>query len=401
MDKEGMQKYFFTPRLLEEIINTATIVVDTNVLLSAYQWKEAAFKEVLEVLKRASKNNRLKIPAHVLEEFMDQRPKLIQGAIERINTDIYSKIQKPNKLSSTIPLLGLLSKHDEYIELEEKYLLSYKLYRGKLEELSSEMRGFFQKDPVLISLKPILEDACFTNIDKQDKKLNNEAENRLAKKKPPLTGGDSGKKENKYGDYYIWQDILSLDNDVIFVSTDFKEDWYYLDSKKKPLSPRRELIEEFYELNSGRTCCIVSLTDYIKAIEPSTSEEIISDLSANQIVNNLFTSDRKTKQVFEIEYLMPEDSDDETFYRNLLSEINSVLYFFYDVRSFEFSNPYLDVHSNGREFTYIKINNPDREINPLELLNHIKENSRGLNMLYGISNIKEIENDDNIQYRIY
>lgn len=396
-----MQKYFFTPRLLEEIINTATIVVDTNVLLSAYQWKEAAFKEVLEVLKRASKNNRLKIPAHVLEEFMDQRPKLIQGAIERINTDIYSKIQKPNKLSSTIPLLGLLSKHDEYIELEEKYLLSYKLYRGKLEELSSEMRGFFQKDPVLISLKPILEDACFTNIDKQDKKLNNEAENRLAKKKPPLTGGDSGKKENKYGDYYIWQDILSLDNDVIFVSTDFKEDWYYLDSKKKPLSPRRELIEEFYELNSGRTCCIVSLTDYIKAIEPSTSEEIISDLSANQIVNNLFTSDRKTKQVFEIEYLMPEDSDDETFYRNLLSEINSVLYFFYDVRSFEFSNPYLDVHSNGREFTYIKINNPDREINPLELLNHIKENSRGLNMLYGISNIKEIENDDNIQYRIY
>ncbi len=396
-----MQKYFFTPRLMEEIINTATIVVDTTVLLSAYQWKEAAFKEVLEVLKRASENKRLKIPAHVLEEFMDQRPKLIQGAIERINTDIYSKIQKPNKLSSTIPLLGLLSKHDEYIKLEEKYLSSYKSYRSKIEELSSEMRGFFQKDPVLDSLKPILEAACFTTIVKHSKELNDEAENRLAKKKPPLTGGDSGKKENKYGDYYIWKDILSLKNDVIFVSTDFKEDWYYLDSKKKPLSPRRELIEEFYELNGGRTCCIVSLTDYIKAIEPSTSEEIISDLSANQIVNNFFTRNRKNKQVFEIEHFMPEYSDDETFYRGLLSEIQTVLYFSYDVRSFEISVPYLNVHSNGCEYTYIKINNPDREINPLDLLSHIKESARGLNELYGISNIKEIENDDNIRYKIY
>ncbi|KJB84637.1 hypothetical protein AZ66_29790 [Paenibacillus sp. E194] len=252
MTKKGLEKYFFAPKSLEEIIGTATIVVDTNVLLSAYQWKEAAFKEVLLALKSAAENDRLRIPMHVLEEFMDQRPKLIQGAIERINTDIYSKIQKPNKLSSTIPLIGLLPEHDEYISIEEDNLASYKLYRKKLEELSSKLRSFFQKDPVLDSLKSIFEDACFTTIDKQDKLVNEDANNRLAKKQPPLSGGDAGKKENKFGDYFIWRDILSLDNDVIFVSTDFKEDWYYLDPKKIHSLQEESLLKNFTKITKAR-----------------------------------------------------------------------------------------------------------------------------------------------------
>lgn len=232
MTKEEMEKYFFSQKSVEEIVDTATIVVDTNVLLSAYQWKEAAFREVLDVLMRASKVGRLKIPFHVLEEFMDQRPKLITAAIDRINTDIYSKIQKPNNLSSTLPLIGLLSEHSEYIQSEEKYNNSYKEYRKKIDELSSKLRSFFRKDPVLDSLRSIFEVSCFTSIDKTDSHIIKEASDRLVSRKPPLTGGDSGKKENMYGDYFIWKDILSLNDDVIFVSTDFKEDWYHLDSKK-------------------------------------------------------------------------------------------------------------------------------------------------------------------------
>jgi len=92
MSTSSIEKYFHKPKSIEMIINTATIIVDTNVLLSAYQWKETSFKEVLDVLLKAAHNDRLKIPKHVLDEFIDQRPKLIKNMLDRINTDVYSKI---------------------------------------------------------------------------------------------------------------------------------------------------------------------------------------------------------------------------------------------------------------------------------------------------------------------
>jgi hypothetical protein len=381
-NEDMMEKFFFTPKSIDEIIGSATIVVDTNVLLSAYQWKEASFKEVLDVLTKAANNDRLKIPMHVLEEFIDQRPKLIQSALERLNTDIYSKIQKPNKLTSTIPLIGLLPEHDEYLKIENEYLEHYKSYRGKIEDLSTKLKSFFQNDPVLKSLKVILETACFTKIDKHDKSLNEEANNRLTKRLPPLCGGDAGKKENKFGDYYIWKDILSIKNDVIFVSTDFKEDWYYLDKLNKPLSPRRELVEEFYEINK-RTCCIISLTDYIKASVPSASEEVINDLLANQ---NLQKFSENNEQIFQLKYLITSNSESE----RLAYELYSVLYNYYDVKIFAHSVPYLDVHNTKYEYMYIKIVNADFKITNVELLNaYLKFNKSNS---YNLKEIEEISN---------
>lgn len=386
MNKE-MKKFFFKPKSLEGIIGNATIVVDTNVLLSAYQWKEASFKEVLHVLKRTAEADRLRIPMHVLEEFMDQRPKLIQSALERINTDIYSKIQKPNNLSSTIPLISLLSDHDEYIALEEEYLKSYREYRKKLEDLSSKLRLFFHDDPVLDSLKTIFEDACFTSINKQDKTLDEEGNSRLAKKRPPLCGGDSGKKENKLGDFYIWKDILSIKNDVIFVSTDFKEDWYYLDQQKKPLSPRRELVEEFYEVNEGKTCCIISLANFIKISEPSTSQEVINDLIANQ---NFITKDENLEQTFELKYRNNTENGGEKLAYNMYS----YLYFDYDIKFFAYSAPYLNSHSNRTEYIYVKIglNQGDTKIPASILLNSLMERERSES--YVLLDIKEVYNVD-------
>ncbi len=397
MTKDEMEKYFFSQKSIEEIVDTATIVVDTNVLLSAYQWKEAAFREVLEVLMQASKAGRLKIPFHVLEEFMDQRPKLITAAIDRINTDIYSKIQKPNKLSSTLPLIGLLSDHSEYTESEEKYINSYKEYRNKLDELSSKLKSFFQKDPVLDSLRSIFEDSCFTFIDKNDSTVLKEAADRMAKRKPPLTGGDSGKKENKFGDYFIWKDILSLNNDVIFVSTDFKEDWYHLDSKKKPIAPRRELVEEFYELSSGKTCCIISLADFIQASAPSASEEIIINLLENQTLN---TFENTQSQQFNQNFMLTIIPKEPKAFEKLAYDVYSFLYYNYDIKVFSHSGIYIDPHANKKEYIYIKFKMVDGRISSSDILNGLSKWSGSGGHSYKLLEVEEISdsNDESIQF---
>ncbi|QKS72838.1 hypothetical protein FLK61_40240 [Paenalkalicoccus suaedae] len=78
---KNLDKYFFKPRKAEEIVDKALIVIDTNILLAAYQWKKASFKEITNIMDNLMKEERLKIPSHVFEEFMDQRPNRIKEIV--------------------------------------------------------------------------------------------------------------------------------------------------------------------------------------------------------------------------------------------------------------------------------------------------------------------------------
>lgn len=66
---QSYSSLFIDVKTLEEIKSTATIVIDTNVLLMGYQKKNVTFESVLTVLKQLSDEERLKIPAHVIKEF--------------------------------------------------------------------------------------------------------------------------------------------------------------------------------------------------------------------------------------------------------------------------------------------------------------------------------------------
>lgn len=71
---QSYSSLFIDVKTLEEIKSTATIVIDTNVLLMGYQKKNVTFESVLTVLKQLSDEERLKIPAHVIKEFAKNRP---------------------------------------------------------------------------------------------------------------------------------------------------------------------------------------------------------------------------------------------------------------------------------------------------------------------------------------
>ncbi|TKJ07180.1 hypothetical protein FC695_04285, partial [Bacillus cereus] len=131
---QDWESYFFQPKPLEKIINNALVVVDTNVLLSAYQWREVTVNEVLNILKKLNNENRLRIPEQVIKEFAKRRPTEI---IQRINEidNIVSQLQKPKPLNQRVPMLEGLEVYKNVINLQEKYVENLNEYKKGLLEI--------------------------------------------------------------------------------------------------------------------------------------------------------------------------------------------------------------------------------------------------------------------------
>lgn len=287
--KENFFEKFFNKKVDIQIIKlTADVVVDTNVLLSAYQWKEVTLNEVIEVMDQLSEEGRLKIPSHVFNEFVDQRPKRIAEIIQKIDVELLNKIQKPSKLVSVVPFLDMLVDSEEYLKLEQELIESRDKYYKKVKALVDTVKSFFLHDPVLDMFQSVIQKGYFELDTQTMATIDEEAKIRSTKKIPPLTGGDSTKKENAFGDYIIWKHILSLKNDVLFVTADKKDDWALKDHHGNVLSPRRELVEEFYEISGGKSFSILTPKQFVELYKPEVSKGITEDLEVNNEQTNIY-----------------------------------------------------------------------------------------------------------------
>lgn len=368
-----LDAYFFDPKPIEDILATADVVVDSSVLLSLYQWKELTYNEVMGTIKDFSARGQLKIPSHVIEEFVYKRPQVISNITKKINEEISSKTNvAKTKLKSVAPLIEIVEGYGDFEKLEEEYLTIHKNYKKSLELYSKKINNLLFDDLVFNQLKPILSEN-YIEQDFNEEELNREALSRAQKRVPPLTGGDKHKKENAYGDYYIWKQILGLDNDVIFVTLDFKEDWWYKDYQDNKIAPRRELIEEFYTVSEGKTCAIVSFADFIELVKKDVQEEVLKDLKQSELnINNIKSNSLLDlnviyNQTFEIEY-----EADELYYsiEQFIHVIYDVL-FEYKVLSVKHSGEYLRSMGDSR-FLYLDVITESR-LRLSDFLNKLKQ----------------------------
>lgn len=284
-----LNKYFFKPEPIEELLKKAIIVVDTNVLLATYQWKEITVNEVIDTLNQLANEGRLKIPIHVIKEFFKNRPTLIVNMITAIN-DIKSQIQLSKKtLSQSAPALHGIPNNDGIFKLENELIELVKKYKKSLEDVKSKLNNLYEHDSILESYNDIFNKSKYVAKDYDEEKLIKEAQERFLKKIPPGYK-DAGKKENSEGDYVVWHSILSLQTDVIFVTADNKPDWVLRDSNDNILGARRELIEEFYEKTNGKSFRLIKPQEFITLLKPEISKDIKEDL--NQITekqNDLYS----------------------------------------------------------------------------------------------------------------
>ncbi|WP_427137232.1 PIN-like domain-containing protein [Psychrobacillus psychrodurans] len=279
---EKWESYFHQPKSIKELIKTATFVVDTNVLLSAYQWRDLTVKEMTKTLKRLSDEGRLRIPLQVLKEFSKNRPKEIVQRINDLET-LLSTFQTPKPLNQIVPILEGSENYLKTLEYQKSYKESLNEYKEGLIKLRDDLKDLFIHDPYLIELEGILKKSLYIPEDvKSDEELTKEAELRFKLKTPPGYK-DSPKDENSTGDYIIWSKLLSLKTDAIFVSGDKKQDWVYSDKQNNSVGARRELVEEFYIETKGKDFAHLSPKEFITLLNPGVSIDIIQDLSSSSL----------------------------------------------------------------------------------------------------------------------
>lgn len=302
------QRFFniFIPlKEVSEIINDAYIVIDTNVLLMAYQWRDMTFKTVYDALCELSNNEQLKIPSQVIKEFAKNRPGVIQGLYQEVNSKLLSSLQSVSENRQTID--KVVPAHDMISEdqlapiklAEENYLAAIKElnktkseYKHSLQQLQVIVKNLIDKDPISHQFKEIFEKSYIEEVNIDEAELNAELKRRKDNLIPP-----GYKDKGHKGDYLIWKSILSLkDKPVIFVTGDNKADWVY-SVGDDVLGARRELVEEFYEENS-QTIKILTPLQFIEEYSgkkgESVDERIRLDLrkqASNSFLNSMLKDD--------------------------------------------------------------------------------------------------------------
>jgi PIN like domain len=273
---EDWKSLFYQPKKIDELIHSAVVVVDTNVLLSAYQWRNVTVKEVLKVLKELNGEERLKIPLQAVEEFAKNRPEILKERLNEIEM-VINGLKTEKALNQRVPMLEGEEVYIKANSVIEQYNQNINELRSVLKDVRDKVKDLFVDDPYLTELYSIVKDSLYIPENYEPEQLKQKAKERFAKKIPPGFK-DSSKEDNSEGDYFIWDSILQLGTDVIFISNDKKSDWVYKDKKDQPISARRELVEEFYKETGGKNFTHLSPNDFISLYNPSVSVDVQEDL---------------------------------------------------------------------------------------------------------------------------
>ena len=277
---------------LAEALRSALVVVDANVLLNLYRYHESTRDDLLRLLRGVG--DRLWVPHQVMREFW--RNRLTVLASRATATDqVVSALAKQQRAADDA--LHQWAKTTALADAVRDDLV------GKVAALHAELvaairshtppspdsPGVPGREPVLDQLEALLRGKVGAMPDlNRWNELVEEGKRRAAAKEPPgyLDAGkdDSTLPEGAAGDYLVWaqatREATRLDTDLLFVTGDEKEDWWWR-HRSEFLGPRVELVEEFAAA-SGRQLYMMRPVDLLKravAIEVEVRSESVSDVA--------------------------------------------------------------------------------------------------------------------------
>ncbi len=228
---------------IKSIWEESIIVLDTNILLSWYRYSENTIIEYSKVLDGIK--DKLWIPHQIAWEFQKQRINVIFQQV-KVYSDFISKLSAIEAELNTKDRNPFLSPST----LNE---LSTALRNSKmdLETKKSQYESLVSNDTTLKYLSDLFDKKVGVEYsDEKITELKKTGDVRYEKKIPP--GYKDSKKNNdeKYGDLFLWLQLLDKATEekrpIIFVTEEQKEDWWIV-KEGKTLGPRHELKKEFRE----------------------------------------------------------------------------------------------------------------------------------------------------------
>ncbi len=272
---------FFRPTKAEmdELLATALICYDANVLLNVYRYSDETKDGLVQVFQAFV--DRTYLPHQVALEYARNRAKTIvdqvnlckatEDAFKKVIKDFIAPINKQPFLShsSTKALEGVI---DELASKRE--ILESMITEDRYAEL---ILGLFDKRIGVVPDKEKLT------------QFHNQAADRYAKGRPP--GYEDLKDKDipcAYGDYIVWRQLMDIamdkKRDFVLVIDDTKLDWWTRLSGKT-IGPRPELLEEFSQ-ETGRRVWLFTSKGFLIATREAGSTNV-SDNVINEVGRHL------------------------------------------------------------------------------------------------------------------
>jgi hypothetical protein len=237
---------------VQKAITLGLVVLDTNVLLSAYRFAPAARDELLTAMERLG--DRLWIPDQVAHEFHKNRLDVIAGqdaayqqVLDSINKHQHAiREEVSDKIRALANRVALSDEESKRLQGLVSGCLD--AASGNVETLRSKHgpRELSSSDSILERLNTIFTGKVGDALTKDERVQSaEEAKRRMGAKVPPGYEDSDGT-----GDYLVWAQTLTeaakrRTRWLLFITNDVKEDWYRV-VKGQTISARPELIEEAY-----------------------------------------------------------------------------------------------------------------------------------------------------------
>ncbi|MER6380708.1 PIN-like domain-containing protein [Streptomyces sp. NPDC001127] len=278
------------------------IVLDTNVLLSLYEYTAPARTQVLSALGRVS--DRLWLPYQVGLEFVRGRHRVIasrtsalQKASGEVNRRLNEARQTILEASGFVQQLltryardeaavGELNHQINQASFDERFAEWKDILLQQIAKLKAEqdiaLPSLASNDPVLPQVAALYSsrvgDQPAPEILRQrvDEAINHRFPNRI-----PPGFSDQGKRTpiQEAGDFLIWEEIVDIAKTlthprrVLFISADSKNDWYEPEEPGRGPRPWPSLTDELL-LRAGASLCIETPRQFFQGVKQFLDVEI-------------------------------------------------------------------------------------------------------------------------------
>lgn len=324
MCKLVMSKEIISQIDLEELIESDEyiVVIDTCVFLDFYRYSSMTAKSILsnvEFLKE-----QIWIPHQIYKEFISSYEGVISPSHNKYQS-IVSEVKKHtdgveskfNDLFNNYNKYHFPKVNELHLKISEQLKEindAAKSYRNEIKKEIKESKELLKKNDMLEFINKLKEDGkvgeSFTPSSLL--KIIEMGEKRYALKLPPGYA-DGGKVTNStidplrpYGDLIIWNSILEKAKEtqfnIIFTTSDTKEDWWHLDNNKDILGPREELVAEFAEETQGKTTLLMLplpefLAKFSKISKTSSLYSYIEINAKKSMIKKLYKSDEDIMEI--------------------------------------------------------------------------------------------------------
>ncbi|MGX1474989.1 UNVERIFIED_CONTAM: putative nucleic-acid-binding protein [Streptomyces canus] len=285
------------------------IVLDTNVLLSLYEYTETSRGEVLSALEQTA--GRLWMPYQVGLEFvrgrrstLESRKRALSDAASEVNKKLMAArkaiVEAKNLVCAQLDKYARA--HEEIAELDalvanasvDQHLDLYRQeFKRHLDMLKADhelaLNSADADDPILPRIAALYGDGVGEQPDAEvlRKRIEEATAFRFPNKIPPGFA-DSGKDTplKSAGDFLLWEELIEhvrqlpeASRRVLFISNDTKEDWYESDSGSRSSRPWPSLVDEL-ERRAGAQLRIETQLNFYGGIREFLNAELAADTYA-------------------------------------------------------------------------------------------------------------------------